>query len=97
MTALVAAAQMRAILVIAAGALAVNIAANLVLIPRMGLAGAGAATLITELAVVLGAAIALARIDVNVLRNARAVGWLGGPVCFALAAMCSSLLPIAAR
>ncbi len=97
MTALVAAAQMRAILVIAAGALVVNVAANTVLIPRMGLAGAGAATLITEVSVTLGAAVALARIDVNVFRGARSIGWIGGPVCFALAALVSSLLPIGTR
>jgi O-antigen/teichoic acid export membrane protein len=97
MTALVAAAQMRAILVIAAGALVVNVVANMLLIPRMQLAGAGAATLITEVTVTIGAAIALARIDVNVLRGVRAIGWLGGPVGFAVAALLSSLLPIASH
>lgn len=97
MTALVASAQMRAILVIAAAALLVNVGMNTVLIPRMGVAGAGAATLVTEITVVLGAAIALARIGVSVFRGARTFGWLGGPVCFALAAALSSLLPIPHR
>jgi O-antigen/teichoic acid export membrane protein len=97
MTALVAAAQMRAILVIAAVALGVNVAMNMVLIPRMGLSGAGAATFVTEICVALGAAVALARIRVSVFRGVRVFGWLGGPVCFALAALLSSLLPIPHR
>jgi O-antigen/teichoic acid export membrane protein len=94
MTALVAAGRMRTILVVAASALAVNIAANTWLVPAHGIEGAGAATLITESFVAIAGAVALERSGVRIFRARNAWAWLGGPVCFAIAAWMSSHLPL---
>jgi O-antigen/teichoic acid export membrane protein len=90
MTALVAAGLMRSVLVIAALGLGVNVVANVVLVPVHGLEGAAAATLGTEAFVAAGAAFALARSGISVASGARAWGWLGGPIGFALAVWLSS-------
>jgi len=63
MTALAAAGARVAILVIAAVSLALNLAANALLVPRLGIEGAALATLATELCVTLGAWIALRRLQ----------------------------------
>jgi len=91
MTALVAAGRMRSVLATAVVGLAVNVIANLFLVPVHGIEGAAAATLLTEGVVVIAAGIALARAGVAVAGGARAWAWLGGPVCFAIAAWISSL------
>jgi O-antigen/teichoic acid export membrane protein len=95
MTALVAAGRTKSILAIAATGLAANLAANTVLVPAMGIDGAGAATLATEAVVTLGATVALARIGVRPFSGARGLLWLAGPALFALGAWLSSLLPLA--
>jgi O-antigen/teichoic acid export membrane protein len=95
MTSLVAAGRTRSILAIAATGLAANLLANTLLVPSMGIDGAGAATLATEAVVTLGATIALARIDVRPFRGVRGLAWIAGPILFALAAWISSLLPLA--
>jgi O-antigen/teichoic acid export membrane protein len=94
MTALVAAGRMRSILAVAALALAVNVLANVVLVPRFGIEGAGIATLATEGFVVLGGAFVLRRARIDVFGAARAVFWLGGPLGFALGWWISSWLPL---
>jgi O-antigen/teichoic acid export membrane protein len=95
LTALVAAGRTRSILAVAATGLAVNLVANTILVPARGIEGAGIATFLTEGVVVLGGAVALARIGASPLRGVRAWAWLGGPICFALAAWGSALLPLA--
>lgn len=90
MTALVAAGARKSILVIAVVALALNLATNALLVPREGITGAGIATFATELCVVAGAAIALARVGASPFREPRALAWLGGPCLFAIAAWASS-------
>jgi O-antigen/teichoic acid export membrane protein len=97
MTALVAAGRTKSILAIAASALAVNLVANTILVPSMGIAGAGAATLATEAFVTLGANVALARIGVRPFAGLVGLLWLAGPLLFALAAWGSSFLPLAGR
>ncbi|MFN0008137.1 MAG: lipopolysaccharide biosynthesis protein [Planctomycetota bacterium] len=94
MTALVAAGKMRSILAIAAVGLAVNLVANTLLVPTMGIDGAGAATLATEAVVTMGANIALARIGVRPFAGARGLLWVAGPVLFAGTAWGSSHLPL---
>ena len=94
MTALVAAGRMRSILAIAAVGLAANLIANTLLVPTMGIDGAGAATLATEAVVTIGANVALARIGVRPFAGARGLLWLAGPALFAFAAWMSSLLPL---
>jgi len=94
MTALVAAGRTRSILAIAAVGLAANLIANTLLVPRMGIDGAGAATLATEAVVTIGANAALARIGVRPFSGARGLVWLAGPALFALAAWASSRLPL---
>jgi len=89
-TALVAAGLARSMLGIAVVALALNLAANALLIPRMGLEGAGAATLLTEVAVAAGAALVLARGGARI--GLRAWAWLGGPLGFALGTLVSTAL-----
>lgn len=94
MTALVAAGRMRSILAIAAVGLGANLVANTVLVPTMGIDGAGAATLVTEGVVTIGANMALARIGVRPFSGVRGLLWLAGPALFALAAWGSSFLPL---
>jgi PST family polysaccharide transporter len=95
MTGLVAAGRTRAILAIAATGLATNLVANTFLVPARGIEGAGIATFLTEAVVALSAGFVLARIGASPVIRRRALGWLGGPVAFALAAWISSHLPIA--
>lgn len=80
-TALVAAGRGRAMLWIAAAGLALNLAANAVLVPTIGIEGAGIATLATEVLVAVLAGVALARGGAH--SAWRAWGWLGGPLLFA--------------
>lgn len=94
MTALVAAGRMRSILVVAAAALAFNVVANFVLVPRLGIEGAGIATLATEGFVALGGLVALQRARIAVVSGGSALSWLGGPVGFALGWWLSSHLPL---
>ncbi len=89
-TALVAAGRGRSMLGIAAVGLALNLAANALLIPRFGIEGAGMATLATELIVAIGAASVLARGGVRT--PWRAWGWLGGPLAFAAGIALSSAI-----
>ena len=81
-TALVAAGRGGSMLGIAATGLALNLAANSILIPRFGIEGAAIATLATEIVVAVGAAWVLSRTGVRA--TWRAWGWLGGPIGFAL-------------
>lgn len=81
-TALVAAGRGRSMLGVALLGLALNLAANALLIPRFGLEGAGIATLATELAVAISAAFVLARGGARAAW--RAWGWLAGPLAFAV-------------
>ncbi|MEW6072086.1 MAG: oligosaccharide flippase family protein [Planctomycetota bacterium] len=84
LTALVAAGRTRAVLVLTAGALALNVAGNLWLVPLRGAEGAAIATVATELLVTAGA--------FHLVRRAGAVPagypslWLAGPLLFAAAA-----------
>jgi O-antigen/teichoic acid export membrane protein len=89
-TALVAAGRGRSILGIAAIGLALNLAANALLIPRFGLEGAGMATLVTEIAVSLGAGWVLARGGANAAW--RGWGWCVGPIAFAAGIAVSSAI-----
>jgi O-antigen/teichoic acid export membrane protein len=91
MTALVAAGRMRSVLAIAVVGLAVNVIANVLLVPTHGIEGAAAATLLTEGIVVIGAMVALARAGVALFAGMHAWGWLLGPAAFAVAAWISSL------
>ena len=95
MTALVSAGKTRSILAIAATGLAVNLAANTVLVPAKGIVGAGIATLLTEATVTLGATIALARMGVRPFSGSRKLWWFAGPALFAIGAWVSSLLEMA--
>jgi O-antigen/teichoic acid export membrane protein len=90
MTGLVAAGARRAIFVIAALALAVNLAANGVLVPRLGIEGAAIATFATELFVAACATVALARLAVGSRVRLFTWPWIAGPLAFALAALLSS-------
>jgi len=94
MTAVVSTGKTRSMLAITASGLAINLVGNALLVPRFGIEGAAAATLATETAVVIGAAIVLARIGVRPFSGRRAALWLGGPVAFAIGAWVSSLLPL---
>lgn len=89
-TALVAAGRGRSMLGIAAAGLALNLAANAVLIPSFGIEGAGIATFATEVGVALGAAFVLARAGARA--STRAWGWLGGPAGFAVGWFVASAL-----
>ncbi|MCZ6598505.1 MAG: oligosaccharide flippase family protein [Planctomycetota bacterium] len=84
-TAVIASGRARTVLVVAAGALLVNVAGNAILIPRMGIAGAGLATFVTEMVVALGAMVALMRAGARPLAD-RPWLWLLGPLLFALGA-----------
>ncbi len=79
--AVVAAGRPRAVLAVTAAALAVNLAGNAVLIPRLGIEGAALATLATEGAVAIGAFVSLALAGARPLA-ARPLGWLAGPLAF---------------
>lgn len=90
LTALLAAARARSALGVAALALLVNVLANLVLVPRLGGAGAAAATLLTEVTV-----LALALLVLRGMRAApagRAGAWLLAPLGGSLAWLASHTL-----
>lgn len=86
MTAVVATGNTRAMFWIALLGLLVNLALNAVLVVPMGIDGAAAATLATEVTVALGALVALRRAGVHLGRGAPSWAWLGGPLGFALGA-----------
>ncbi|HEX6885001.1 MAG TPA: oligosaccharide flippase family protein [Planctomycetota bacterium] len=82
LTAVIAAGRMRAALAVAAAALTVNLAANALLVPRLGAPGAALARLATESTVALGALAVLRRIE----------AWpLGAPKRFLLAPLVLAL------
>lgn len=91
LTGVVAMGATRAVLAIAASGLAVNLVGNALLVPRLGIEGAAIATFVTELAVALGAARALARRGVRPWRAASAPRWMLAPVGFVAALALSSL------
>lgn len=97
MTGLVAAGARRAIFVIAALALAVNLAANTLLVPRLGIEGAGLATFVTEGFVAACATVALARLVPHRRASAFVWPWLAGPVAFGAAVLVSSAVHAAWR
>ena len=84
LTAVVAAGRTTAVLAIAALGLAVNLAGNALLVPRMGAEGAALATLATEVVVAVGAFAQLSRGSGRPF-GARPAGWLGGPAALGLA------------
>lgn len=90
-TCVVASGANRGRFVIAGVALAFNVAANFVAVPRFGITGAGCTTFLTEALVTLGSALVLHANGIRFL-DRRAWLWLGGPVAFALAASASSLI-----
>ena len=94
LTTVVAAGRPMHVLAVAGGALLLNTVGNALLVPRYGITGAALATFVTEVAVALGAAVALSRLGSSAFRW-RPWRWLVGPVAFAVAAWLSSLLPLA--
>jgi O-antigen/teichoic acid export membrane protein len=97
LTAVIAAGRTRAALRVALLALAVNLGANALLVPRFGAEGAAGATLLTEGCVTLASAYALTRLGAS--PRGRALAWLFGPLAFAAAllasrALCAELAPL---
>ncbi len=93
LTAVVASGSRRAVLAITAIALAVNLLGNAWLVPTRGSEGAALTTFATEVVVVCGALLALARVGAG--PSARhAWRWLGGPLAFFGARALSGALPL---
>lgn len=90
LTAVIAAGRMRAALGVAALALAVNLAGNALLVPRLGAEGAALMTLVTEGTVALAAAWVLRGLGAWPFRSP--TRFLLGPAVFALAALASRSL-----
>lgn len=82
LTAVVALGDNRAVLWISAVGLVLNVAANFVVIPRLGIEGAGLTTFATEMFVALAAAVTLWRRNVLLGAPWR---WFAAPLAFALA------------
>ncbi len=91
LTALVGAGRTRAVLAVAALALVLNALGNTLLVPRLGIEGAAAATFGTELFVAAAAFALLARGSSN-LRRERPWMWAAGPALFGLAWSVSATL-----
>lgn len=91
-TSLVAIGAARSVLAVTASGLALNLAGNALLVPRMGIDGAALSTFATELAVALGAALSLARIGVRPWRAPRPWLWLAGPLLFVIGQIGSGIL-----
>lgn len=91
-TAAVAFGATRSVLAIALSALALNGALNWLAVPRYGIAGAAAATLVTELFVTIGAAIALSRHGA-VLLGERPWAWALGPLAFGAGLLVGQWVP----
>lgn len=89
MTALVAAGRRRSILHVAIVALAINVSLNLLLIPGLGITGAGFVTFLTEGSVVIMGAWSLASAREPGAVTSRMHAWLAGPLLLAAAALCS--------
>lgn len=87
LTAVIASGRARAALAIAVAALFVNLAANALLVPRFGIEGAAAVTLLTEGAVAALAAFALVRGGARL--GAQPAAWLAGPLALALTGLAS--------
>ena len=83
LTAVVAVGRTRAVLWITLAALIANLIGNAYAVPRHGIEGAAATTLMTESLVAAGALLVLARGGVSSLAQ-RPVRWLAGPAVFAL-------------
>ena len=92
MTALVAAGSMRSILRIALVALAINLAANALLVPRLASEGAGLATALTECSVGMGALIELRALGARGMLSTRPLLWVAAPLCFGAAFLVSQLV-----
>lgn len=92
MTALVAAGSMRSILRIALVALAINLAANALLVPRMASEGAGLATALTECSVGVGALLELRALGARGMLSTRPLLWLAAPLGFGAAFLVSGLV-----
>lgn len=89
LTAVVAIGDTRAMLVIAASGLALNVGANFWAVPALGIEGAGMTTFLTEAFVALGALVALRRHGVVPAWNGGR--WMMGPLLFATGYAVSSL------
>jgi len=83
LTAVVAVGSTRSVLWITLFALSVNLVGNALAVPRYGIEGAAATTLLTETLVAAGALWVLASSGVSSLRE-RPLGWLLGPAAFGL-------------
>ena len=90
LTGVVACGRARSVLAISAGGLAVNLAGNAWLVPRLGIEGAAAATCATEAFVALAAGVALVRAKVEILTPAALARWMPGAALFFLARAVSS-------
>jgi len=95
LTAVVAVGESRSILIVAAAGLVVNLVGNAWLVPQRGIEGAALATLLTEGAVAILAALILAQRGVLLLKGDFGWLWFGGPVLFVVGAILSSMLPFA--
>ena len=94
LTGVVAASENRAKLLIQLGGLALNVGLNFWAVPRLGIAGAGLTTFVTECFVAAGAALALARRGILPFRGRAGLAWLAGPILFALASWISGRLAL---
>jgi len=91
LTAVVSTGQTKAVSLITFFALGLNVVGNALLVPRLGIEGAAIATVATESAVALAAAIVLARMGVFTL-GVRTLGWLAAPCLFTAAYFASAWL-----
>lgn len=89
LTALVALGDNRAVLWISAVGLVINVAANFVVIPKLGIEGAGLTTFATEMFVALAAAVMLWRRGVSLGAPWR---WFAAPILFSVGAWASTLV-----
>lgn len=94
MNALVATGRTAWVLAVASSGLALNLAGNAWLVPRMGIEGAAIATFATESVVVIGAWLVLMKLGVRGLWGSSGWRWLGGPLLFGLALLISRELPL---
>ncbi len=97
MTALVAAGARRAILRVALLALLINLAGNLLLVPRWGISGAGFMTFLTEAGVALLASVELRRLGAGEIFAPHARAWLLAPLALLGSGLVSLLLRQAAE
>ncbi len=93
LTAVVAVGSTRAVLWITLVALTANLVGNTYAVPRFGIEGAAAATLVTEAIVAAGALFVLARDGISSLSE-RPLGWVAGPAAFGVGLLVAGALPI---